>query len=116
MTFGNKSQLQVTYLTSYTNIGVAELTIHNLTALQKFDNSTAIAAYMLDGRIGDAVSIPKTTVILQATKAQNDRVKSLSLVLPGAVGAGDYIVALRSVPPQAAGQSHKFKLLGIVSC
>lgn len=111
----SSAQLQVTYLTSYTNIGAAELTIHSMAAAEKLDNSTALAGYLLNAKINDAVSIPKTVVFVQPARARNARIKSATLVLPGSVGAGDYIVSLRAVPPQA-GESHKFKLLGIASC
>lgn len=115
VTFSSKAQLQVTYLTSYNNIGAAELTIHRMSALEKFDNSTALAGYLLNAKINDAVSIPKMAVFVQPAQARNTRVKSLSLALPEGVGAGDFIVALRAAPPKA-GESHKFKLLGIASC
>jgi hypothetical protein len=115
VTFSSRAQLQVTFLTSYTNIGAAELTIHHTGALGKFDNSTALVGYLLNAKLNDAVSIPKMVVIVQPAQARNARVRSQSLVLPAAVGAGDYVVALRAVTPQA-GESHKFKLLGIASC
>jgi hypothetical protein len=115
VTFSNRPQLQVTYLTSYTNIGVAELTIHHTGAREKFDNSTALAGYLLNAKMNDAVSIPKMVVFVQPGQAQNARIRSLSLSLPPGVAAGDYVVSLRAVAPQA-GESNKFKLLGIASC
>lgn len=115
MTFSSKPQLQVTYLTSYTNIGTAELTIHHTGARGKFDNSTALAGYLLNAKMSDAVSIPKMVIFIQPGQARNAQIRSLSLSLPAGVAAGDYVVSLRAVAPQG-GESAKFKLLGIASC
>jgi hypothetical protein len=86
-----------------------------MSATEKFDNSTALAGYLLNAKISDAVSIPKMAVFVLPAQASSAQVKSMSMVLPDGVSAGSFLVSLRAVEPKS-GESHKFKLLGIASC
>jgi hypothetical protein len=120
--FSSQPQLQVTYLTSYAQIGTVELALYHSTedssSSSTTDNSssrntTAIAVYLLDGRIKDRYSIPRTTILLQSEPGKT-RGKHVH-PLPSEVQQGEYLVALRPVNGTKL-HGVKFKLLGLSSC
>lgn len=122
---GKQMQLQVTYLTTYENIGSVEVSIHpllpgNLQHHQTLDgrgsNSTALATYTIDGKDASKKkeSVAKTVLFLHPNSPVNSRTKRLALLLPAAVRRDtQYLVAFR---PLSSGDDSKFKLLGIASC
>lgn len=90
------------------------MTIHNMTAVGRFDNNTALASYALHAKIPDKWSVPVTALFIHPAADSNARTKAIAKRLPASVVAGDYLVAFR--PRQWKHAQAKFKLLGITSC
>lgn len=107
--FSSQPQLQVTYLVSYEGVGSVELTLHKSTQ-HVFDNTTAVMRHVLNAAQKEPFSIPKTAVFVHPTAPPGQ--KKSSLLLPGSISEGEYIMAFRPLP----GDREKFKLLGIASC
>lgn len=99
------------------HIGSVELTIHPMSALQKFDNSTALAGYIVNGKTPDqTLSVPKTVLFVHPSSKVNSRTKGLALRLPPTLGQGYHMLALRPVPNGRDVKDSKFKLLGVTAC
>lgn len=107
--FSSQPQLQVTYLTSYKSIGVAELAIYNSNAID-----SALGVYTLDGRVKGRYSVPQTTVLVHPLAPGKTRGRHV-VKLPNQVRQGGYVVAVRPVNGTNL-QGSKFKLLGVSSC
>jgi len=107
--FSSQPQLQVTYLTSYKSIGVAELAIYSSNAAD-----SALGVFTLDGRVKGRYSVPQTTVLVHPLTPGKTRGK-LVVKLPSQVRQGEYVIAVRPVNGTNL-QGSKFKLLGLSSC
>lgn len=117
--FSSQPQLQVTYLTSYRQVGVAEIAIYSSGGNAGSDaagsaGSAALAVYQLDGRVKDRFSVPRTTVLVHPSSGVKPRSKHVEQ-LPNQVQQGEYVVAIRPVNGTNL-QGSKFKLLGLSSC
>jgi hypothetical protein len=118
--FSEQPRLQVTYLTSYENIGSADLFLYSpataAVAMQSGPKKeSALQVYRLDALITQRFSVPRMTLFMHPkdmpqqealSKGMSEQLKRL----PAQAQAGEYFVAVQLV------QGGKFKLLGLASC
>jgi hypothetical protein len=118
--FSKQPRLQVTYLTSYENIGSANLFLYAPDAAAAAMQSgpqedSALQVYRLNALISKKFSVPRTTLFMHIKDLAQSKALSQSMgeqlkQLPAQVQAGKYSVAVQLV------QGIKFKLLGLASC
>lgn len=116
--FSSSPQLQLTYLTSYTNMGTVEVALYAGSATGENGDTTTLqqplATYTIDSAITQHFSTPRTSVFVHPAMWPQWQYQPHAQQLPAAVQQGEYVVALKVV----AGNSvqKKFKLLALAAC
>jgi hypothetical protein len=123
VTFSDTPQLQLSYLTTYKDIGSAQVSLFSVGPPAASDaggvaagdrSLSRLGAYSVDPLVSHKHSVPRTTFWVHSSVTDHWKGQAHVHLLPQGVHAGEYLVAVQ--PVMQGGLSTKFKVLALMSC